>query len=504
MERTLTDYIRALRSAGSTVSSAEAIDAARAVALVGYQDRNRLKDTLGVVLAKSEEEKQLHEQLFEAFFSRTAARGRAEGAGQRGDDTEDGSDQSTADQAQSGQAQPGQAQPGQGSGAPRQGGQGGGDREDGEGDEPDQSLHQSETQSAPLSAEEFMTLAQSDDAERIAVAIERAGNAVGVDDIRFSSQTAYYVRRILEQLGVNAVEEVLTRLIYDRTPEAQAQAQTIIDARTTLQRAARAYVNQRYELFGQSATENFMNDVVVNREISQLGLRDMERMKALVAKMAKRLAVRHSRRRRVRNRGQLDIRHTMRANAGHDGIPFELVWKRKRKDRPKIVAICDVSGSVSAYVRFLLLFLYMLKDEVTDLGAFAFSANLKEVAHELDSMSFEKAMDHIVDKIGGGSTDYGQALVDLKTNYWEIIDRRTTILILGDGRSNQTDPRLDIFQEAADRAKRVVWLCPEPPGRWGTGDSCVLQYQPHCTHLSHCATALDLERALDEVLMAYD
>ena len=113
-------------------------------------------------------------------------------------------------------------------------------------------------------------------------------------------------------------------------------------------------------------------------------------------------------------------------------------------------------------------------------------------------------MDHILDVAGSGGTDYGQALVDLRENFWEQIDRRTTVLVLGDGRSNYTDPRLDIFAEMADRAKRVVWLCPEPPGRWGSGDSEILRYRPFCTHLSYCATALDLEQALDEVLMAYD
>ena len=243
---------------------------------------------------------------------------------------------------------------------------------------------------------------------------------------------------------------------------------------------------------------------MINREIGELGVRDMERMKVLVAKMAKRLAVRHSRRRRVRNRGQLDVRRTMRANAGNDGVPIDLVWKRKRKDRPKIVAVCDVSGSVARYVRFLLLFLHTLKEEVPEIDAFAFSAELRDIGHELGTMSFEHAMDTIITQVGNGATDYGQALADLKLGHWDLIDRRTTVLVLGDGRSNRTNPRLDLFQEMADRAKRVVWLCPEPAGQWGTGDSCMLQYQPYCTHLSYSVTAIDLEHALDEVLSAYD
>jgi uncharacterized protein len=493
MERTLTDFIRALRAAGAPVSSAEAIDAARTLALIGFDDRQRMKDSLGLVLAKSEEEKLIHDQMFEIFFKRkSAASSAASKEGKDSDNQEDRSgSQDTSNEAGDKQqgARPGVKQEGAKQGGSSQGGSGSdhGDPRASEGSE-----------------ESFYDLAFSGDADRIAAALERAGAEAGVDDIRFATQQAFFVRQMLERLGVETFDQLLSGKMNDPARKAQAEAKKLIAARANIQKLAREYVEQRFELFGRSATDNFMNEVVANREIAQIGLRDMERMKAMVARMAKRLAVRHSRRRKVRNRGQLDMRRTMRANAGHDGVPFELVWKYRRKDRPKIVAVCDVSGSVSRYVRFLLLFLYALKDEVTDLSAFAFSARLKDVGRELESMSFEAAMDHIVLEMGSGGTDYGQALQDLQDQYWDTIDRRTTVLILGDGRSNQADPRLDIFQEAAARAKRVVWLCPEPPGRWGTGDSCVLEYKPFCTTLSYCATALDLERAIDEVLAAYD
>ena len=168
------------------------------------------------------------------------------------------------------------------------------------------------------------------------------------------------------------------------------------------------------------------------------------------------------------------------------------------------MAVCDVSGSVLAHVQFLLLFLHALKDEVTDLEAFAFSAQLKDVGHLLQDLPFEQAMAQIVGQLGSGSTDYGQALLDLNEHHPEVIDRRTTVLILGDARSNRTDPRLDLFRGLVARAKRVVWLCPEVPGRWGTGDSCMLQYQPHCSHVAHCASLSDLEREIDDMLLAYD
>lgn len=484
MERSLTRFIRALRAAGAPVSAAEGIDAARTLALVGYHDRAVMKESLGAVLAKSTEEKELHDDLFERFFAPAAAP--PPPPSPAADSSAPSDEQNESDDG----AAPERKQPGSGSSDEPQAG----DRapEDGNGGDPDQI------------AQALMALAQSGDATRMSQAMTRAATAVGVDNIRFASQTAYFVRRMLENLGLAALEARLLAKMSERTAEAQAEVTAMIEARSTLQRNARAHVNQRFELFGRAATENFMNDVAVNRPISALSLRDMERMKILIAKMAKRLAVKHSHRRQVRNRGRIDIRRTLRANAGHDGVPFNVIWKIKRKDRPKIVAICDVSGSVAQYVRFLLLFLYTLHEKVTDLRAFAFSNQLRDVAGYLENMPFEAAMERILLEVGSGSTDYGQALADLQADHWDAIDRRTTILVLGDGRSNNGDPRLDIFQEAAARAKRVVWLCPEPASRWGTGDSCMLEYQPFCSPLAHCSTAADLEQALDDILLAYN
>ena len=457
MERTLTNYIRALRGAGAAVSPSEAIDAARALALVGYAERQILKDSLSVVLAKTPEEKAIHDRLFDLYFSRPPApEAAARQPGDEGGEPDD--DRASGDGA-------------------------------GEGGD---------------AADALLDLAQSGDPDRIAVAMERAGAAAGVDQIRFASQGSFFARRMLESMGVEQLEQRLMERLRTRAPEAQEEAQALMDARGALTREARRFVDQRFEVFGRAATEAFMNNAVSNRAIDQLSLRDIERMKAVVAKMARRLAIRHSRRRKVRNRGHLDLRRTLRANAGYDGVPFEVVFKRKHRDRPKIVAVCDVSGSVAAYVRFLLMFLYALNETVADLGAFAFSNQLIDVAGPLKHLTFEAAMAFIIQEVGSGGTDYGQALIDLRDQHWEQIDRRTTVLVLGDGRSNHTDPRLDIFAELADRAKRVVWLCPEPVARWGSGDSELLRYEPFCTHLSHRATALDLEEALDEILLAYD
>ncbi|MCA8892779.1 MAG: VWA domain-containing protein, partial [Hyphomonas sp.] len=282
-----------------------------------------------------------------------------------------------------------------------------------------------------------------------------------------------------------------------------AEAQRLIDVRRDVTMKARERAEKAFQVFGAGETQQFRDDYAAEKKLSAIDRSDMERMKRLIAKIAKRLAVKHSRRKRRRNRGQLDVRRTMRANAGFDGVPFNVVWRQKRKDKPKIVVICDVSGSVAQYVRFLLLLLWSMKDVVPDLHAFAFSFRLGSVDEVLEQNDFETAMAKILREYGMGSTSYGQAWSDLKIHHEQIIDRRSTLLILGDARSNYGDPRMDLFREFSARAKRVIWLNPEAPGLWGTGDSVIPRYAPFCAQVTHVSTLKDLERAVDEILSAY-
>jgi uncharacterized protein with von Willebrand factor type A (vWA) domain len=467
MDRTLAGFVRALRAAGADASTAEALDAARAVALMGYADRATLKASLGVVLAKSEAEKALHDDLFELYFQPPA---RAEQRPADGDDRPEGAEGSKA------------------AASPSPTSTGDADLDallalvasvQGEGDGPAQ----------PGSA--------------LTAALQRAAQAVGVDDIRFASQTAYLSRRMLETMGIAPLEARLLARLGEPGAAALAEAQALTAARDTLQRHARALVEQRFALFGKPATDAFLTEVAVQRPLGRMGPADIGRMKVAVARMARRLAIKHSQRRRIKLHGQLDFRRTLRRSAGHDGVPFQLFFKSRRRDKPRLVVVCDVSASVAPHVRFLLMFLYALQGAVTDLHTFAFSNRLMDVEAPLERLPFDDAMELIIREVGSGATDYGQAWQDLHDRHWQAIDRRTTVLVLGDGRSNGGDPRLDLFTELANRAKRLVWLCPEPPGRWGTGDSCMLQYRPHCTHAGHVATAVDLERAIDEALEAY-
>ncbi|MEM0985899.1 MAG: VWA domain-containing protein [Pseudomonadota bacterium] len=352
-------------------------------------------------------------------------------------------------------------------------------------------------------APDLLDLAENGDDAQIAMALERAGRKAGVQDIRFSTQTGYFAHQMMKALGVERLEKQLLDRLQARTEADTAEAERLMDVRREMMGRARTHAEKQFDIFGAGQTEQFREDVLAEKSIRALDLADIRRMNALVEKLARKLAAKHSRRRKRRNRGQLDIRRTIRSNAGLGGVTFDLHWRQKRRDKPKFLVICDVSGSVARYVRFLLLLLHSLREVVPDLHAFAFSARLRDVGDWLDTEGFEAAMARVIREISFGSTDYGQALSDLKVNHWSLIDRRTTIIILGDGRSNYGDPRLDLFREATARAKQTLWLCPEPRPVWGTGDSEMLRYQPHCSVMTEVSTLKGLERAIDEALLAY-
>lgn len=444
-EQVLTDFIRALRSADVRVSTGEAIDAAEAVKLIGYADRQRLLNTLRCVLAKSPTEKIAHDRLFDLYFSRRPP----PQSEPQSDDAQDETSES-----------------------------------DGPGD--------------------LLDLLESGDETALAMAMERAGQEAGLQDIRFSTQVSYFAQQMMKSLGVDRLEGEMMQAFRERTEEGQAFAEELIEGRKQMFSRAREHAKQAFETYGAGATLAFREDVLAETALTALDVRDLGRMQSLVQKIAKRLAVKHSRRRKKKNRGQLDVRKTLRANAGFDGVPFDLSWKQTKRDRAKIVAVCDVSGSVARVVRFFLMLLYSLNEVVPDIESFAFSGRLEDVGETLENEDFAHAMDQIINSIGMSSTDYGQSLSDLKMNHWNQLDRRTTLIVLGDGRSNYGDPRLDLFREAAGRVKRVIWLTPEGESMWGSGDSELPRYRAHCHTMKQVTTIKDLERILDEALSRYN
>ena len=241
----------------------------------------------------------------------------------------------------------------------------------------------------------------------------------------------------------------------------------------------------------------------LQRDIAVFEPRQVDEMRSLIRKIARRLRERYSKPRKRQRRGHLDVRRTLRRNAAWGSIPFLTAWKRKHRDRPKIVALCDVSGSVARVSDFFLLLIHSLHEVVDDVRSFAFSGHLIEVSDILEKKTPEAAMAEIMSKVGFGSSDYGSSFADFEDEWMSAVTPQTTVIVLGDARSNNLDPRADILRRIAERSKRVVWLNPEGRMAWGFGDSEMPRYATFCSVVRQCATAKQLERAVSDIVATY-
>ena len=459
MQATLEDFFKALRGSDLEVSLNAQIDAARAVALVGWSDRALLKSALGTTLAKTTPDRALFDDAFDRFF-RFSAFGNLSAPAQ---DPPAQSAQSPQDTAATGSGGPGGCQ-----------GSGG------------QALSQ---------------LLLAGDSAALAKRMQEAAREVGLTDIWFFTQKGHYTQKIQQAMGL----ELLDREISDakRQTLAPARARELELARKKLFEEVRNFVERKLALFGTAPTRQLHDDFLQSQKLSNIEKRDFARMHVIVSKIAKRLAERHSRRKKKRVRGQLDFRKTLRNNAAYDGVMFETFWRSRVVDRPRVVAICDVSGSVRQYAHFLLLFLHSLGEQVSDLRSFAFTNHLVEVSDTFESLPVEQAVDKVMQAVGGSGTDYGQTLLDIEAQLLDDIDRRTTVLMLGDARNNRGQAQAHVMQRLYQRARRVIWLNPEPVSFWGLGDSEMKRYAPYCHIARECNSLAHLENTLDALLRTH-
>jgi len=459
VQATLEDFFKALRGGDLEVSLNAQIDAARAVELVGWRDRALLKSALGATLAKTTPDRALFDDAFERFFRFSAFENLSA-------PTQDPPAQS--------------AQSPQNTAAPGSGGPGGCQGSGG------QALSQWLLGGASAA---------------LAKRLQQAAREDCLNDIWFFTQKGHYTQKIQQAMGL----ELLDREISDakRQTLAPERARELELARKQLFEEVRNFVERKLALFGTAPTRQLHDDFLQSQKLSNIEKRDFARMHVIVGKIAKRLAERHSRRKKKRVRGQLDFRKTLRQNAAYGGVMFETFWRSKVVDRPRVVAICDVSGSVRQYARFLLLFLHSLGEQVSDLRSFAFTNHLVEVSDTFESLPVEQAVDKVMRAVGGSGTDYGQTLLDIEARLLDDIDRRTTVLMLGDARNNRGQAQAHVMQLLYQRARRVIWLNPEPVSFWGLGDSEMKRYAPYCHIARECNSLAHLESTLGALLRTH-
>ena len=442
----LRDFIHILRSSDLRVSTSESIDAMNVVSEIGLDDKSLLRDSLSFSLAKTLREKEIFNECFDNFFEENYMNLKS--------------------------------------------------------DELPEENHERDIEFGDLNNSENIQknleeLYKNYDKTSLMTAMALAARDANLQDIKLFTQVGMFTRKIFDEMGL----ETLNNDIFQASRQGDTKRESELkNIRESLRLEIRDYVENQVKLRTTNAGKQLREDALSQMRLTQADKSDYQIMSGIIKKMARRLISVHSRRKRKSQRGMLDIRSTIRANQEYDGILFETIWKKTKVDRPKIVALCDVSGSVANVSRFFLMFLHSLTEILPNVRTFAFSNKAGEVTDLFENKDIEVAAAETLLLNGGGSTDYGQAFVDLEGLLENNIDRKTTVIILGDARSNYGDPRCDVLKTIQEKSKRILFLNPEPKSVWGTGDSEMLRFVPYCSKSKVCSSLFDLERVVDDML----
>ena len=442
----LRDFIHILRSSNLRVSTSESIDAMNVVSEIGIEDRSLLKHSLSFSLAKTLREKEIFNECFDNFFEENYMNFSEDKLPQKNNEKD--SEINDLDVL----------------------------------DKNENSLEE---------------LYNNSDRTSLMTAMALAAREANLQDIRLFTQVGMFTRKIFDEMGL----EKLNHDIFQASREGNIRREEDLkNIRENLRLEIREYIENQVKLRTSNTGKQLREDALSQMRLTQADKSDYKIMSGIIKKMARRLISVHSRRKRKSQRGLLDIRSTIRANQEYDGILFETLWKKTKVDRPKIVALCDVSGSVANVSRFFLMFLHSLTEILPNVRTFAFSNKAGEVTDLFENKDIEVAAAETLLLNGGGSTDYGQAFIDLEGLLENNIDRKTTVIILGDARSNYGDPRCDVLKTIQEKSKRILFLNPEPKSVWGTGDSEMLRFIPYCSKSKVCSSLLDLERVVDDMI----
>ena len=225
---------------------------------------------------------------------------------------------------------------------------------------------------------------------------------------------------------------------------------------------------------------------------------EMQSLKKALYPLTRKLAARLARKRRHGRKGPLDFRNTVRHSLSYGGVPADPKFRYPRPAKPELMVVADISGSVAAFARFTLMFVYAIQNQFSKVRSFVFIDGIDEVT------KFFKSTEDIGEAINrvnseadvvwvDGHSDYGHAFEVFFERYGKDINSKTTVLLLGDARNNYHAAQSWVVKEMRKRARHVYWLNPEPKSYWNTGDSIVGEYGAHTDGVFECRNLRQLE-----------
>ncbi len=457
MEERILQFISALRAGGVRISLAESADAFNAVDRLGVQERELFKLSLRATLVKEAQDLSTFEELFPLFFDST---------------------------------------------------------------DPPPLMNLTQD----LTPEEARILAQAlrQFSEHLRQMLEKLlrgeklsqqeldefGQLVGLQNIGDLRYRDWMTRRLEQALRFREVQQAIQELT-ELLAQMGMSKKRLEQLRRLLQSNQQALQEQLRQYAGQRIAENMAErpheeglEGLMNRPFNALSDSDMDRLRKEVRRLAAALRTRVALRQKRAKTGQLDAKATIRANLKHGNVPIE-IRHRDRKLKPRLVVICDISTSMRHCSELMLSLIHAMQDQISKTHAFAFIDHLEYITPDMQNRDANRAVAEVLERMPSGyyNTDLGVSLEMLAREHLDKLDRHTTFIVVGDGRNNYNDPRLDIFRDLARRSHRTIWLNPEVPMLWGTGDSDMLKYAPLCDVILQVQTLAELSAAVDKLLI---
>ena len=312
--------------------------------------------------------------------------------------------------------------------------------------------------------------------------------------------------RMMMRLQLDRVQSEIERFkgmlqMLGETGEDLQNVMRYLDERMRdLNRLLREIIQQEQRKQGVEPRDYSQRSALADKSFSFYTEDDIRRMNDAVARLAQRLKNRLSVRRKKAARGRFNVKETLRKNLQYGGVPFNIQLDRRKKTKPQVMVLCDISDSVLNASRFMLQFVYSVQDLYSKVRSFVFVADIGEVTklfeeHEI-STAVEKALKGDVIDVFSHS-NFGRAFEQFHRNFFPAITTKTTVLIIGDGRNNYNRPSDWVLREIKQKAKQLIWLNPESRMTWGIGDSEMPRYAPHCHIAEECRSINQLYKIVD-------
>jgi uncharacterized protein with von Willebrand factor type A (vWA) domain len=458
----LVGFVEALRAQGISVGPSETVDAGRVLATLGLGDREVLREGIACAVLRRPDHRETYDAMFDLWWPAAL--------GARAVVTEEAAGESELQLP------------------------------------PDDIEVMREMLVDLLTANE--DLADMD--ERLVAMIAQIVEAYGkYSSSRGPSYSSYQALKAmaLDQLEGRLLAGLLAPYGDEPTPTQEQIAKALAAQKITqLRRLVDAETKRRTaEQLGRDHVQMYgIPQLSENVEFLRASADQLRQMRRVVAPLARTLATRLAARRRRARAGAIDLRKTLRKSMSTGGVPIDVVLRKPRPARPELVVLCDVSGSVAGFSHFTLLLVHALRQQFSRVRVFAFIDTTDEVTHLFGpDADLAVAIQRITREAGvytrDGHSDYGNAFVSFTEGYPHVLSPRSSLLVLGDGRTNYRDPALDVLAHMVTASRHAHWLNPEPKHLWGSGDSAAPRYQDVIT-MHECRSAKQLAAVIDQLL----